>query len=217
MDLRRHVELFDPEEFTTPITIIGVGATGSWVAYMLAKLGIENITIYDFDKVEAHNIPNQLFGLSDVGEFKVDATSRIIEEQTGIKVKTKSDRYVGQRLSGIVIMQVDSMEERKRIFDANIAMQPQIQLMVESRMGLDMGRIYNVNPVDLSSVKRYQESLYGDEESEVSACGASMTVITSALNIASTVVRQVINHHNDIALPREIMFDYIYNQVIVND
>lgn len=216
MDLRRHVELFDPEEFTTPITILGAGATGSFVAYQLAKLGIEDITVYDFDKIEPHNIPNQLFGINDVGEMKVDALRERIYRDTGIGIKVVADKFTTQRLSGVVIMQVDSMKERGRIFNQHIYLKPNVKLMVESRMGLDMGRVYNINPIDLKSSKRYQESLYGDEDSEVSACGASMTVITSAINIASMVVRQVINWHNKEELDSEIMIDYIYNQIVSN-
>jgi tRNA A37 threonylcarbamoyladenosine dehydratase len=63
LDVRRHAELFDPHTFNTPVTIIGAGATGSWLAIALAKLGIDNISIWDFDKVEEHNIPNQAFGI----------------------------------------------------------------------------------------------------------------------------------------------------------
>ena len=59
LDISRHKELFNPYYFNTPVTIIGAGATGSWLALMLAKLGIQDITVYDFDVVEEHNVPNQ--------------------------------------------------------------------------------------------------------------------------------------------------------------
>ena len=51
LDIRRHMELFNPEKFTLPVHIIGAGATGSWLALSLAKLGITNITVWDFDVV----------------------------------------------------------------------------------------------------------------------------------------------------------------------
>ena len=217
MDLRRHMELFNPEEFKTPVTIIGAGATGSFVAYQLAKMGIEDITVYDFDKVEPHNVPNQLFGLKDVGMQKVVALAGKIFDDTGIAINIHDEKFTTQRLAGVVIMQVDSMSERSRIFNQHIFMKPQVKHVIDSRMGLDMGRIYNINPVDMKESKRYQDSLYGDEESEVSACGASMTVITSAMNIASIVARQVINWHNEVDLNNEIMVDYLYNQIITNN
>ena len=40
----RHKQLFDPENFNTPVTVLGAGATGSFLVLFLAKLGIKNIT-----------------------------------------------------------------------------------------------------------------------------------------------------------------------------
>lgn len=59
MNLNKHREYFDPEkirEAKVPIHIIGVGAIGSHIAIQLAKLGIEEITVWDFDTVDDHNI-----------------------------------------------------------------------------------------------------------------------------------------------------------------
>lgn len=216
MDLRRHMELFDPSTFKTPITILGAGATGSWIALFLAKLGIEGIAIWDFDKVEEHNIPNQLYGKDDVGKYKVDALQSTIEKDTGIKIDIVNKKYTEKKLFGIVILQVDSMSERKRIFENSIYMNTQCKLMIDSRMGLDMSRIYNVCPTDTKHLERYINTLYDDTETEVSACGASMTVITSAVNIASTVVRQIIQFHNDGNLDNAILTDFINNQTIAH-
>lgn len=216
MDIRRHMELFNPDEFKTKINIIGAGATGSWIALFLAKLGIEGIAIWDFDKVEEHNIPNQLYGKDDVGKYKVDALQSTIEKDTGIKIDIVNKKYTEKKLFGIVILQVDSMSERKRIFENSISMNTQCKLMIDSRMGLDMSRIYNVCPTDTKHLERYINTLYDDTETEVSACGASMTVITSAVNIASTVVRQIIQFHNDGNLDNAILTDFINNQTIAH-
>ena len=60
-DFSRQINVLDPSEFKTPIHIIGAGATGSWVAFSLAKMGITNINVYDFDEGGMHNLPNQMF------------------------------------------------------------------------------------------------------------------------------------------------------------
>lgn len=216
LDVRRHMELFDPYTFNTPVKIIGAGATGSWVALFLAKLGITDITVYDFDNVEEHNVPNQAFGLSSIGIPKVHALSNDIEVATGAIINAKNEKYENQRLNGIVFLLVDSMKERKRIWETGIKMQTQIKHLIEPRMGLNMSRIYNVNPTDLTQIKRYEESYYSDDEAEVSACGTSMSVITSAVTTASWCVRQLINFHNDEELDNEILIDFQYNNIIAN-
>ena len=93
-------------------------------------------------------------------------------------------------------------------------MKTTIPLLIEPRMGLDGGRIYNVEPVNLNHIKEYENTYYSDDEAEVSACGNSMTVITSAMGIASWCTRQLINFTNEIELDNEILLDFKYNNII---
>src|SRR6185312_13390854 len=213
LDIRRHQELIDTERFDDPVIVIGAGATGSWLVLQLAKLGITNITVYDFDVVEEHNVPNQLFGLHDVGTHKVEALYEHVLQQTGTAIFIKNEPYVAQRLSGYVFCMVDSMAVSKQIWEQAKG-KSAIKHFVEPRMGLDYGRVYNVNPTDLEQQRRYEDCFYSDDEAEVSACGTSQTVITTAMNIASHCARQLINHHNGVELGNEIMIDLMYNNVI---
>lgn len=231
IDISRHKELFNPETFFHPVTIIGAGATGSWLAIALAKLGIENITVYDFDIVEEHNIANQAYSIlgcnfdaqpldllytpkfGDIGKSKVFALEEHIFISTGTTITVHNEPFTNQRLSGIVFLMVDSMKTRKEIWEASIKMKTSVVHLIEPRMGLDVGRIYNVSPCNLEHIKQYENTYYNDDVAEVSACGNSMTVISSALGIASWCVRQLINFHNNIELDNEILIDFKYNNV----
>lgn len=230
LDISRHMQLFDPNKFEHGVTIIGAGATGSWLALALAKLGITDITVYDYDVVEEHNIPNQVyfqFGyhqhglapatltpeLGDVGKQKVVALQEMIEMATGASITIKNEKFTDQRLSGVVFLMVDSMEQRKLIWEKAIKLKPNVKLLVEPRMGLDVGRVYNVEPMNMTHIKEYEDTYYGDDVAEVSACGASQTVITTAMSVASWCARQLINFHNDVELDNEILLDFAYNNV----
>lgn len=214
LDLRRQMELFDVEKFHTPVTIIGAGATGSWLALCLAKLGITDITVYDFDIVEEHNVPNQAFNLYNVGMPKVDALNKLIIDSVNTPINVKNAKFTNQRVSGIVFLMVDSMAGRKEIWENSLRLKPSVQLVIEPRMGLDMGRIYNVNPTSLAQIKAYEDTYYSDDEAEVSACGTSMTVVTTAMSIAAYCARQLINFHNGEELDNEILIDLKYNNLI---
>lgn len=214
LDISRHRELFDSEKFDIPVTVIGCGATGSWLALSLAKLGITDITVYDFDIVEEHNIPNQAFSIDDIGRQKVSALAQLICDTTGTGIKFKNEKFTNQRLSGVVFLMVDSMSARKEIWENSIKLKPAVKLLIEPRMGLDVGRIYNVDPMDMNQIKEYEDTYYDDDVAEVSACGASMTVITSALGITSWCGRQLINWHNGEELDNEILIDFKYNNLI---
>jgi glycerol-3-phosphate dehydrogenase len=216
LNVSRHYELFDPYKFDTPVTIIGAGATGSFLALSLAKLGITDITVYDFDVVEEHNIPNQAFGLDDIGHAKVDALGQLIKNTTGSTINVKNEKFVSQRVAGIVFLMVDSMEIRKSIWNNSIKMKSAVKLLIEPRMGLDCARVYNVDPMDMTQIKKYEETYYGDDVAEVSACGASKSVITTAMATASWCVRQLINFVNKEELDNEILIDYKYNNIVTN-
>ena len=57
----RQLDIADPSKFKDkPVTVIGAGGIGAATAVALAKTGFENITVYDFDTLEEHNIPSQL-------------------------------------------------------------------------------------------------------------------------------------------------------------
>lgn len=216
LDTRRHLELFDPHTFNDKVTVIGAGATGSWLVLQLANLGITNITVYDFDVVEEHNVPNQLYGIKHVGMPKVEALYEIIKEYTGTEIKAKNEKFTSGRLSGYVFLMVDSMAGRKLIYKNSIKMKRSVKLLIEPRMGLDVGRVYNVDPMDVKQLEKYEECFYTDEEAEVSACGTSMTVITTAMAVASWCARQLINHHAGEELDNEILIDFKYNNLITN-
>lgn len=214
LDISRHKELFDPRNFDTPINIIGAGATGSWLALFLAKLGITNITIYDFDKVEEHNIPNQAYDIINIGSSKVHSLFGVIRTSTGIDINTFNGKYTNQRLTGIVFLMVDSMTERKRIWEEAIKFKPLVNLLIEPRMGINLGRIYNVIPTDLNHIKQYEKTYYNDDFAEVSACGNTMSVITTAVSIAAWCGRQLINYHNNEDMDNEILIDFKFNNII---
>lgn len=207
------MSLFNPFEFgDKPVHVIGAGATGSWLVLQLAKLGISNITVWDFDVVEEHNVPNQLFGLQHVGMPKVEALAEIIRDCTKTEIKIKNERFVAQRLSGYVFLMVDTMTARKQIWETAIKFKSAVEFFLEPRMGLNELRVYNVEPMNLTHHERYEACWYPDDEAEVSACGASMSVITTALHTASICVRQLINHHNKVELDNEILVDVMCNQ-----
>ena len=62
------------------VSILGCGGLGSNVAMILARAGIGEIFLYDFDNVEYSNLNRQNYKISDFGKEKILATKNIIEE-----------------------------------------------------------------------------------------------------------------------------------------
>ena len=217
MEINRNgqLEIFNPETFNKPVHLLGVGASGSWLALMLAKLGVKDIHVWDFDEVENHNICAQAFTKSQVGEFKVDAVQIMCESMSDINITTHNERVTGETvLSGIIFVLTDTMHSRKDIWERACKFKPNIDLVIETRMSLDMCRIYNVNPMDMDECEAYEKTFCSDDVAEVSACGTSKSVVTSAVTTASVAVRQFLNWNNQADLPNEIIYDFLFNNYL---
>jgi len=69
------------------VAIIGCGGIGSWIAMYLALAGIENLDLYDGDKIEAHNLNRFPLGPSAVGKYKSEALAEaLIALRPGVMV-----------------------------------------------------------------------------------------------------------------------------------
>lgn len=214
IDPLRHLSVFSPTAFGNKrVDVVGCGATGSKIVMSLAKLGIVNMHIHDFDKVEEHNIPNQVFGAPHIGQFKVDALADLVKAYTGTTVTKHNDKVTGKEpLGNVVFVLTDTMASRKEIWDNAIKNKIQTNLLVETRMGAAEGRIYSVNPCKPVHQRGYEKTLCADEEvTEASACGASISVGPTADLITGLAVWQMvrwfaINQGADEELENETIF-----------
>ena len=201
----RQLDVLDIEKTTAPITVIGAGATGSFSVLTLAKMGFTNITVYDDDIVAEHNLPNQFFRTSDIGKAKVEALQEIVREFEGIEIIARNERYRGQRLKGIVLCCVDSMDVRIQIWNF-VRNNPDITLYIDSRMGLEVMQVYCVNPNDPWHVKSYESTLFPSDEAIPVRCTAKsiMYTVLAVASLLASMVKKVIMHEQ---LKHSLTFD----------
>ncbi|MFK5878507.1 MAG: ThiF family adenylyltransferase [Flavobacteriaceae bacterium] len=71
------------------IAIVGLGGIGSPLAVMLAKMGVQNLSFFDFDKVEIHNLP-RIYGANenDIGKYKIEVVKNHINTFSKCKINT---------------------------------------------------------------------------------------------------------------------------------
>jgi molybdopterin/thiamine biosynthesis adenylyltransferase len=190
IDAHKHREVFNPDDFKHPVHIIGAGATGSKVAVEVAKLGISNITVWDADNIEAHNVANQAYGNCHIGLPKVHCLSEEIERLTDYKVKARNEWVKDQRneFAGFVFLLVDDMDTRMEIHQKCLRMNKKVKRVIETRLAVKGGRIYAYNPFSPAECKKWEAAWYPNEDTVVSACGFYPTVGPTASLIASLAV-----------------------------
>lgn len=180
MDLNKSLEFFDPNNVKEKCHIIGCGSIGGNVAELLARYGVSNLVLWDFDEVEPHNIANQIYLQSDIGQLKTIILHRILKEiNPDIKVKTRA-KYEGQPLEGYVFMCVDSVEVRNMIVDANWY-NTNVKAVFDFRTTLLEGQCYFADWTNTKQRNSLKESLnFTHEEARantpVSACGFELSV-----------------------------------------
>lgn len=204
-DFTKQSELIDVNKFDIPIHVIGCGALGSWLTFFLLKMGFKNVTIYDFDEIEEHNLPNQMFAEEHIGKQKVEALKMTYEsyfDDIKERLTVVNERVVpkmAKEFEGIVFSCVDSMSVRRKLYEACVK-EGKADLWIEGRIGLFGAYIYTLNYNTPKMCEAYEATLYEDEEAEVSACGVSQTALPAAVCCASNMLMQMISWYrgNDI-------------------
>lgn len=69
------------------IALCGAGALGSYLADNLTRQGVTTLRVIDHDRVEEHNVSTQLYGICDVGVWKVEALRNRLFRSTGVEIE----------------------------------------------------------------------------------------------------------------------------------
>lgn len=123
-DRHNLIDWFDQQRVREArIVVVGAGAIGNEVLKSLALLGVGHISIFDFDRIEDHNLTRSvLFRESDVGRSKAEAAAAACSQiDPGITCEAHcADFWDALRLDDLAeadaaICCVDNFEARQRI------------------------------------------------------------------------------------------------------
>lgn len=200
MNLSKSYDFFKPESVTERIHIIGCGAVGSTIGELIARTGLTNIVLYDFDTVEAHNIANQMFTSDDIGRNKAEALKDLMvkinpDAERDIKVVTKG--YTGQRISGYVFLAVDNIDLRRKICQDNLKNR-YIKAVFDVRIRLEDAQHYAADWKNEEMVSNLLASMnFTHEEAQAetprSACNLELSIAPTVRDICAKAVINFMN------------------------
>ena len=134
----RQAMLFDPR-IAKSVTIIGAGHVGCMVANVLTNMGVGEdceIHVWDGDEIEEGNLNATLYGDKHVGRPKVEVLGEIIKESTGLDIIQHPELYRAQDIeTEMVILAVDSLRERDRIWRVIQERAPNLTHIIDIRTG----------------------------------------------------------------------------------
>lgn len=130
---RRYVQnlsVFSEEDFTallkTRVTVVGAGGLGGHIIDQLARLGIGNLKIIDFDRFDESNLNRQLYSdTKNIGTSKADAAAdRVASVNPDVQVTIIKDRLKEENAPGLLgdsdlcFDAVDNLESKMLIQDS---------------------------------------------------------------------------------------------------
>lgn len=159
----RFREIIDTDKVSMKIDIVGAGTTGSNLVLLLARLGLQDITVYDFDDVEDHNLGHQMYRVKDIGKPKLEALKDLVKEATDVDIKIVHGETDGKNIdTDILVLALDTMSGRKEIVE-----NARHSFVVDSRIGGEVLMVYAT-----MDKARHKATLYSDEEAAPETCGS---------------------------------------------
>lgn len=211
-DYSNQTRIFDPNQFNWPVTLVGLGGTGSAIAFALHKMGIKELVGYDADVVSSHNVPVQmLYSQNDVTD---PPTPKVVAAERALKAHPidQGQTFVGHqsmvtldepaKFFGVVVMCVDTMDARKQIWE--LIQRPEnmldVPLVIDCRMGGDHFQVFTINPRDPKHVAIYESWLFGDEEAENEPYG-QRAFVGVTLSLAGRVADHIARYSREEVSP----------------
>jgi hypothetical protein len=191
-------------------TLIGAGRAGSMIALVLLMLGVR-VRAYDGDRLGPENQGLQLYRKDDIqaGRLKVEALGSLLRELVpGGRFQSHAEFYEArgeQRRSPIVVLAVDRMDTRARLWEA-LKNMPGVERVLDVRLGRGLVRLHEVSPSDPDEVEAYEASLYDDETAAADDCTDAGT--THAAAAAAALIGGALRAYvEDLPRPRWIGVD----------
>ena len=214
MNLSKSAEFFNPSDVKEQIHIVGCGSVGSTLAENLARCGLTNFVLRDMDKVESHNIVNQMFNQRHVGMLKTEALLDILQDinpEITAKTTLNSDGWNGQMLKGYIFLCVDNIELRRQIVEKHM-LNPMVKAVFDFRTLLESAQHYAADWKDKSMRDNLLATMQFSHaeaaaETPVSACGVTLGVCTTVRSIVALGVSNFIGFTKGQGIKKMVLLD----------
>lgn len=183
------------------VTIAGLGGIGSYVVFMLSRLDVNTMTLYDPDKVERVNLSGQLYNSNQIGDYKVDAAANMIANYSNYYSFVAKHEKLGENsmISKVTICGFDNMKARKDAFrnwTNFVARLPEEErgecLFIDGRLAAEELQVFCIKGDDTDGERRYEPYLFSDSQAAPTVCSYKQTTFMANM-IGSIIVNLFIN------------------------
>lgn len=200
------------------IILAGLGGIGSYVAFLLSRLNVNYLYLYDPDIVESVNMSGQFYTLRDAKNrsFKTQAlNSKLADYSNFHRTSVITHHYDEDSIeSAIMICGFDNMAARKLFFYKWLnyvknSEFPELCLFIDGRLNAEEFQIFCIQGNDTYNIEKYEkEYLFDDNEADETTCSYKQTSFMANM-IASVMVNLFVNfvaNQCDLLIPRDLPF-----------
>lgn len=208
---------------TKQVTLAGLGGIGSYVAFLLGRMNIDRLYLYDDDIVEEGNMSGQLYSNLQIGLAKTEATvDNLHKFCTFYHCSSLMQKFTSiSRATNIMICGFDNMEARKIFFESwreRVVSLPDEErkkcLFIDGRLAAEEFQIFCITGDDLWHMKKYAtEWLFSDSDAETTVCSYKQTSFMANM-IGSYIVNiftNFVTRECDSPIPRCVPFFTSYD------
>ena len=183
------------------VTLAGLGGIGSYVAYLLGRLKVNSLILYDDDSVDETNLSGQLYSAHDIGDSKTAATCRNLRIYSNFyNIFTRGRFNSTSSPTDIMICGFDNMAARKDFFNSwktRVMLKSSTGrgdcLYIDGRLSAEEFQVFCIKGTDTFLMDKYEkEWLFSDEEAEETICSYKQTSFCANM-IASVMVNLFVN------------------------
>lgn len=183
------------------VTIAGLGGIGSYVVFMLSRLDVNTMILYDPDKVERVNLSGQLYNSNQIGNYKVDAAASMIADYSNYYSFVAKHEKLDENsmISKVTICGFDNMKARKDAFrnwTNFVARLPEEErgecLFIDGRLAAEELQVFCIKGDDTDGERRYEPYLFSDSQAAPTVCSYKQTTFMANM-IGSIIVNLFIN------------------------
>ena len=199
-DYWRQRDLYEPSNDRNAVLIVGAGSLGSYLAFGLCRMGVRNITITDFDKVEAYNLPNQFFAesLAQPDIYKVLMLKKTLDfmmpnntlQTLNDDIQTSEDLH--RRTYNVIFVAVDSMRVRKWIWDHYKGKEVTI---IDGRIGGEFANVYCIKTNDSHAWQYYDADIEANTDESIDKVAPLPCTATAVVDVAMAVSAEMIGRY----------------------
>lgn len=184
------------------VTLAGLGGIGSYVAFLLGRLKVSQIIIYDDDTVDETNLSGQMFSRRDIGRFKTITVCQMLRDYSNYyNIISNNERFTcGSPATDIMICGFDNMSARETFYKGwrdYVTGKPEAErgncLFIDGRLAAEEFQVFCIKGTDNFLMDKYEEEwLFQDGEAEATLCSYKQTSFCANM-IASVMINLFVN------------------------